>query len=56
MRKLMQVLNRIGRRRTESAKIFRVLTGLELAAAFGGNPLLLPLEDPDLKPERVQGW
>jgi len=39
------------------AHTFQELTSQDLVAVFGGtDPIAPPLDDPDLKPERVQGW
>lgn len=56
MRKLVEWWKLKSRRRPKSMRAFGDLTGRELVAAFGGDLRPLPLDDPDLKPERVQGW
>ena len=56
MRNLAQWFRSIWSRKYEPTKCFRELTSVELAAAFGGDPSLPWVDDPDLKPERVQDW
>jgi hypothetical protein len=56
VRKLAQWFRSVSSRKYEPARCFQELTSVELAAAFGGDPSLLWIDDPDLKPERVQGW
>lgn len=56
VRKLAQWFRSIWSCKYEPTKCFQELTSAELAAAFGGHPSLLGIDDPDLKPERVQDW
>jgi hypothetical protein len=56
VRKLAQWFRSIWNRKYEPTKCFRELTSVELTASLGGDPVLLWIDDPDLKPERVQNW
>jgi ABC-type branched-subunit amino acid transport system ATPase component len=54
VKKLTQRCRSIGSCRCEATKSLQNLKEVELAAAFGGDPRLLWIDEPDLKSERVQ--